>query len=148
MCDEQEIQIVLEENGGPEETGAKQIVDRRGIPWHDVNTTNEDKDRLGIPRDYVNGSYSDEQKNEWHRQREQVMLEKIKQQLQECECESVLIVCGFDHMSHIAELLEQDGATVQQIDYRKSSWYRAGIFAGESLAPATRAEGVSLFPAL
>ncbi|MFZ0212092.1 MAG: hypothetical protein WAL55_05240 [Candidatus Acidiferrales bacterium] len=126
ICDEAEIHLVLEENGGPEEMAAKQIADKRGIPWYDVNTTNEDKDRLGIPHDYVNGNYSDEQRSEWHRQREQIMVQKIKHHAQECE--SVLIVCGFYHMFPIAELLEQDGVAVQQIDYRERAWHRAGIF--------------------
>ena len=130
ICTNRKIKIVLEEDGGPEETAAEQIADRHDIPWHDINTSNEDKDRLGIPRNYVDGPYIDEEKNAWHRQREEFMVERINEYSRGLQ--NVLVVCGFEHMPHIAELLEQKRAAVEQIDYRALAlWYRAGIFAGD-----------------
>ena len=36
ICANRRIEIVLEEDGGPEETAAEQIADRHDIPWHDI----------------------------------------------------------------------------------------------------------------
>lgn len=127
ICDRTGTEVVLEENGGPEETAAEQIAKGHRIPWYDINTTNEDKDRLGIPRNYVDEPHAEDQKEEWHRLRERVMVQKIKQHARYDQ--SVLIVCGFDHMSHIAELLQQGAVAVE--DYRERTWYRPGLFAGE-----------------
>lgn len=127
ICLGQAIQIMLEENGAPEEMAGEQIADQRNIPWIDINTSNEDKDRLGIPREYVTGPYTAEQKSNWNHQRELFMLEKINKH--RGEGETLLIVCGFDHFQPLTELLEQDGTLVRQWDYRSLGWYRHGVFA-------------------
>jgi hypothetical protein len=129
ICVNDATQIVLEEDGDPEETAAKQIADRHRIPWRDINTSNNDKDRMGIPRDYVSGAYDAEQKREWHHQREQFMLERINEYGKGAQ--ALLIICGFVHVQHLAALLAQ-GGTVQPTDYRTLGWFRRDIFAGDA----------------
>jgi hypothetical protein len=129
ICVNHSIQIVLEEDGDPEETAAKQIADSHKIPWRDINTSNNDKDRMGIPRDYVSGAYDAEQKREWHRQREQFMLEKINEYGKGAQ--ALLIICGFVHVQHLVDLLDR-GGTVQPTDYKNLGWYRRDIFAGDT----------------
>lgn len=126
ICVANGIEIVLEEYGDLEETIGNQLADHFRIPWRDINTSNADKDRMGIPQDYVAGPYSDEQRANWNYQREQFMLAKI------CEYRKnttdILIICGFDHMRSLALLLAEKGAQVQETDYRRLEWYRSGVF--------------------
>jgi hypothetical protein len=129
ICVNHATQIVLEEDGDPEETAAKQIADQRKIPWRDINTSNNDKDRMGIPRDYVSGAYGAEEKREWHRQREQFMLERINEYGKGAQ--TLLVICGFVHVQPLAALLAHCG-TVRQTDYRTLGSYRRDIFTGDA----------------
>lgn len=54
---------------------------------------------MGIPRDDVSGAYDAERKREWHRQRDQFMLEKIKEYGKGAQ--ALLIICGFVHVQHL-----------------------------------------------
>jgi hypothetical protein len=125
ICEQQAITIVLEEDGALEETAGEQIAAQRNILWADLNTSNDDKVQMGIPKDYLTGPYTEDQKRDWNRQRELFMVEKINEH--RSEGESLLIICGFVHMQPLADLLGLDGA--QQWDYRSLDWYRSGVFA-------------------
>jgi hypothetical protein len=127
ICDGQAIQIVLEEDGAPEETAGEQIAAQRTIPWIDINTSNDDKNQMGVPIDYVTGPYTEDQKNNWNHQRELFMAGKINEH--RSEGESLLIICGFTHMQPLAKILEQDGTPIQLRDYRNLDWYLPGVFA-------------------
>jgi hypothetical protein len=127
ICEEQAIQIVLEEDGAPEETAGEQIAAQRDIPWADINTSNDDKIQMGIPIDYVTGPYTEAQKTNWNHQRELFMVDKINEHRNEGE--SLLIICGFAHMQQLADVLRQDDTPVQQWDYRNLDWYLPGVFA-------------------
>jgi hypothetical protein len=129
ICEEQAIQIVLEEDGGLEETASEQIAAHRNIPWTDINTSNEDKTQMDIPIDYVTGPYSEQQKINWHHQRELFMVGKINEH--RSGGESLLIICGFVHMQPLTDILGQDGTSVQQWDYRNIGWYVPGVFVGD-----------------
>ena len=126
ICEEQAIQIVLEEDGAPEETAGEQIAAQRNIPWTDINTSNNDKTQMGIPIDYVTGPYTEDQKSNWNHQRELFMVGKINEH--RSEGESLLIICGFVHVQPLGEILGQDGTSVQQWDYRNLDWYLPGVF--------------------
>ncbi len=127
ICEEQAIQIVLEENGAPEETAGEQIAAQLSISWADINTSNDDKIQMGIPTDYVTGPYTEEQKNTWNHQRELFMMGKINEHRREGE--SLLIICGFAHIQPLGEILGQDGTSIQICDYRNLDWYLTGVFA-------------------
>ena len=58
---------------------------------------------LGIPRNYANEGRSAEQVEEWHRQREGVMIKKIMEKKRDTE--SFIVICGFDHLKPLTELL-------------------------------------------
>jgi hypothetical protein len=127
ICEEQAIQIVLEEDGAPEETAGEQLATQRDIPWIDINTSDDDKHQMGIPIDYVTGPYAEDQKNNWNHQRELFMVGKINEH--RSEGESLLIICGFAHMQPLADILGQDGTLIQIWDYRNLDWYLLGVFA-------------------
>jgi hypothetical protein len=126
------IDFIGEEDGSVEETIAEHLAEACNIPHRNINTSNTDKDRMEIPRNYDEGPYTNEQKAYWHRQREQFMLEKIREH--RGDARNLLIVCGFTHLERLSGLLQQE-VTVQPIDYRKCEWYRAGVFAGGGLSP-------------
>jgi hypothetical protein len=104
---ESEAQFVAEEWGLSCTTRAASIADRHGIPWSNVNTSFHDLNELGMPHDYVNGAYSNEEKEKWNRERDKVMLEKIKAAKKEAA--NGVIICGFEHMDPLVELLEEEG---------------------------------------
>lgn len=127
LCAEHELQIVLEEDGTVEETAGHQLAVERNIPWENINTTNEDKERMDIPRDYVDGPYDEERKREWSRQRETFMAGKII--AHQKASPRGLVICGFDHSEALMDLLKMRGIPTQVWDYRKLDWYRSGVFA-------------------
>jgi hypothetical protein len=129
ICAENKIQIALEEDGDVEETTGKQVADQNAIPWRDINTSDEDKDRLGIPRNYAIGPYTSEQKSDWNRQRERFMVEKINEY--GCDTRILLVICGFDHLQPLVEILGRDGTPVRMCDYRRLPWFREGVFADD-----------------
>jgi hypothetical protein len=85
-----------EEWGLEQITIAHALADTRQIPWSNINTTVGDLDRLGIPRGYVTGNFSEAQKRQWHTQREQIMIRKLRESGRNAE--HILLVCGFEHM--------------------------------------------------
>jgi hypothetical protein len=121
------IQIFLEEDGTLEETAAQQIARKRDVSWENINTSNEDKDQMGIPRDYLSGANRDDQKREWNCQRDVFMVGKIAKH--RGKFENAIVICGFDHFEPIAALLEAQGIPVRRWDYRASGWFKPGVFA-------------------
>lgn len=126
ICARNRVDSIFEENGAPEETGAKQLAVRLGVLWSDINTSNEDKQNMGIPPDYLTGPYTAEEKAQWNRRREEFMATRIKAQRRDAK--SSLVICGFDHLEALADLLRQGGTIVRKLDYRSLSWYRPGVF--------------------
>jgi hypothetical protein len=123
---EGEIQFVGEEWGRVETTIAHELAENCGIPWANINTSTADLKRMGIPCDYVKGPFTPEQKERWHRQREQFMLRRIQEN--RGAAQNLLIVCGFEHLQPLSDLLRRGGTTVAPVDYRELDWYQPGIF--------------------
>lgn len=120
------IQLVGEEWGGGEPTIAENLARNYDVPYRDINTSRTDLEQMEIPCDYVKGPYTNQRKEQWHRHREQFMLEKIREF--RGAAQNVLIVCGFTHLEQLSGLLQQEDATVEVVDYRKLAWYRPGVF--------------------
>jgi len=120
------IQFVGEEWGLREITTAHALADTHEIPWSNINTSLDDLDRLEIPHGYAKANFTEAQKKRWHSQREQIMLRKLKEK--RGEAQNILIVCGFDHVEGLADLLGQESVVVKTVDYRKKRWFQAGVF--------------------
>ena len=93
----------------------------------DINTTLEELDEMKIPRDYIHGACSPEQKQQWTRQREAIMLKKLMES--KGKATKYLVVCGFQHVEPLAGMLSKDCNTIELVDYRQRGWYQAGVFA-------------------
>jgi hypothetical protein len=100
------IEFVGEEWGLSKKTIAHALADDHRIPWCDINTCFHDLDGLEIPRDYVLGEFSEAQKNQWHRQRELIMLRRLREGAGNAE--NILVVCGLDHMDPLTDLFRHD----------------------------------------
>lgn len=124
-----QAEFVAEEWGLADVTTAHALADRCTIPWCNINTCHQDLDRLGIPHDYVNGDYTPDQKRNWNAEREKVMLRNIKACIESKP--NGVVICGFDHMSPLVELLRGDGIEAEEVNYRKKEWYRR-TFEGDS----------------
>lgn len=124
-----QAEFVAEEWGLANITTAHALADKCAIPWSNINTCFQDLDRLGIPRDYVNGDYTHDQKHKWNAEREKVMLRNIKACIKSRP--NGVVICGFEHMGPLVELLRGDAIEAQAVDYRNEEWYRP-IFSGDS----------------
>jgi hypothetical protein len=120
---EKGIQFVGEECGLPTMTVAHAVADDNGkTRWANINTTNEELDAMKIPRGYVNGNYPSEQKEQCHRQREEVFIRKLLEH--KGDAEKLIVICGFDHFQPLIESLRKIFKAVEPVDYQraKKSW--------------------------
>jgi len=121
------IQFVGEEWGLPEVTNARAAAEANGQTlWVNINTSFDELEGMGIPNNYADGDYSAEQKARWNRQREQVMVRKLREN--RGTTERLVVICGFDHMLPLTELLRQDCRCVLPMDYRTLRWYDGNAF--------------------
>jgi hypothetical protein len=128
---EGEIRFIGEEwdhNGGT--TIAQDIASKHGVQHVNINTTRADLKQMEIPLHYTKLPYHAERKEQWHRQREQFMLRKIIES--RGGAENLLVVCGFDHMLPLSDLLREETPEVKTMDYRKCDWYRPDVFSEDS----------------
>lgn len=127
LIKENEFEFVAEEWGLANASSARKLTDANKKSWANINTSQEELDSMKIPRGYINGAYSLEQKQKWTREREAVMVKKVR----ECcgEATKYLVICGFEHMQPLADMLREDCETVERVDYRQQQWYQAGLFA-------------------
>ena len=122
LTSKDDIQFVGEEWGCPKKTIAHAIADEKGdIVWENINTSDEELDALGIPRDYANAGHCAEQVAKWHRKREGVMIKKIMEK--KGDAGSFIVICGFDHLKPLTELLSEACGGVESVDYRQHVWY-------------------------
>ncbi len=108
-------------------TITQDIADSRGLRWANINTTREDLRQMGIPLLYTKLlGVGAGQRACWHAEREQLMLRRIRQSRRGND--NLLVVCGFDHMVPLSELLRAGGVEVEVLDYRECDWYDPGAF--------------------
>jgi hypothetical protein len=126
---ENAAQLICEEwahDGGA--TIAHAIAQRHGVRWVNINTTREDLERMGIHPFYTKLPCSPQRIASWHAKREQFMLSKIYES--RMDAQTILVVCGFDHMQPLSDLLRRGTTDVKIVDYRQDNWYQPGIFCG------------------
>ena len=126
IVQERRVHFIGEEWGLPESSIAQRVADEVRIAWTNINTSLEDLDRMGIPRDYVHGEYGQDAKDRWNRQREEFMYARIA--ANRGAAENLLIVCGFRHIGPLHALLGHINDEIEMVDYRELGWYRAGVF--------------------
>jgi hypothetical protein len=120
------VQFIGEEWGLPSLTVAHALADDGNLPWVDINTTAEELETMNIPRDYVNGNYTNEQRERWHRLREEAFIQKLLEQ--KGDAQSLIVVCGFVHLQPLTQSLQKICKTVEPVDYRTMSWYDKNAF--------------------
>jgi len=89
---EHEIQFIGEEWGDVETTFAEALAEKAGITWRNINTSQADKVRLGIPLDYASGPHTLEAKARWNEMREHFMFERIWEHMCKLIRVSVLLI--------------------------------------------------------
>jgi hypothetical protein len=120
------VQFVGEEWGFAEMTNAHAVADANQVPWANINTSLAELPDMGIPDDYADGDYAAEQKDQWNRQREQVMFRKL---LENCgAAKRLIVVCGFEHMESLTQLFRRICMFTESVDYRALGWYDANAF--------------------
>jgi len=123
---DERVELVAEEWGRESESFAQALAKKDMVRYVDINTSFEDLDALQIPRDYLGSPCcTPEQKQLWLRQRETFMVEKIRST--RGTADTVLVICGFDHLETVALQLGNDEPVVR-VDYRKEDWYRKDAF--------------------
>jgi hypothetical protein len=123
------IQFIGEEWGLPQSSAARVLADQKGISWANINTSLEDLNMMGVPRDYVHGHYDPAAKARWTELREQFMFRRILES--KGNAQQLMVICGSYHLKPMAQLLANLTRTVETIDYRILDWYRAGTFSDD-----------------
>ncbi|MGH9543667.1 MAG: hypothetical protein ACRD23_00460 [Terriglobales bacterium] len=126
IINDNKIQFVGEEWGLPHTSIAHAVAEAHDqIPWFNINTSLVELREMGIPDNYVGGDYSAEQKAQWNRQREKVMIRKLRDNQRTAK--RLIVVCGFDHMLPLTESLRNECRFVQFMDYRTLPWYDGAL---------------------
>jgi hypothetical protein len=120
------IEFVGEEWGRQLESFAEILSGEHRARYAEINTTPADLERMGIPLDYTLCHYSLDQKEDWHRLREQFMFDKVKEG--RGNSKNILVICGFDHTERLAEKFRESQEEANVEDYRKRPWYRNDVF--------------------
>ena len=92
--------------------------------WHNIDMPSAERGKRGIPLDYTDptGGYTDEQKTDWNRQREQYMFGEFNRQLGPDD--SALIICGSEHIEGLTRLLAGAGHDLAPPeDVTKADWF-------------------------
>ena len=127
MIKDNEIEFVGEEWGLEERSAAHVIAESSSqVLWANINTSFAELAEMRIPNDYADGHYTAEQKAEWNRQREQVMIRKLLEH--RGTANRMVVVCGFDHMEALAESLRRICKCAKAVDYRRRDWYDENAF--------------------
>jgi hypothetical protein len=85
--------------------------------------TAEERTAHGIPVQAYDGDnqYSPQQKQAWHRLREQHMIEEIE--AAGGNTENVLIICGVIHMKPLCDHYDQEDEDTVEIDATHEPWF-------------------------
>jgi len=129
---EGEIQFVGEEWGTNGTTIAHAVANKHGIPWANINTSPADLKQMRIHPFYTKLRCPPGRKAKGHDQRERFMLHKIQES--RGQAKNLLVICGFDHMLPLSDLLREENAEVKFIDYRNRDWFRRGVFFEDNYA--------------
>ncbi len=75
-----------------------------------------------IPDDYTRQDrpYTNDQRANWHREREQYMFDQV---VQNAACNSALVFCGREHLDALATRFRQAGYEVDTYDLNREGWY-------------------------
>jgi hypothetical protein len=125
MLTDEKVELMAEEWGRTSESVAQALAKKHMVRYVDINTSFQDLDTLQIPHDYRDLSKCTV--DQWQaclRHREMFMLEKIRSP--RGTANTVLVICGFDHLEPLAKQLRDDERVIQ-IEYRNENWYLVAV---------------------
>jgi len=117
------VQFVGEETRHDQESIAQRACELERCQYANVELTPVDRQRRRIPPDYTNPRrpYTPQQRAEWNREREEYMTELTIAGAGGSE--RVLLLCGREHSTALAELFRQRGHEVETKDLIQEAWY-------------------------
>ena len=82
----------------------------------------DERKTRGIPTDYIreDRDYSREQRAAWHKERERYMFDQV---IKRAACDSVVVLCGREHLEGLSILFKEAGHEVQTYDLNREPWY-------------------------
>ena len=118
------FQLVAEEAKLDRESFTFQRIQKWGVRYHNATMSRDERERLGIV-----GYENDPQLREKAlKQFEEHMFAGIRAVREDAT--HILVICGGDHLSGLAEMFNRNGDRVTMEDVREAEWYRG--FAVES----------------
>jgi hypothetical protein len=132
LIDEAPVNLIAEEAKENEATIAQQIAQARSIRWSSVDTTLEDKTRLGIYDELMNrpkhlvfqGDMCLGERGRYLPHADAIREELWVSRIVESKADSAIFVCGLLHMQHVADKLAAQGCMVFQINVCENNWYK------------------------
>jgi hypothetical protein len=113
--------------GEEAESNAITWASRLGVRWENIDMPSAERDARGIVQDYAgNPDYSACQRARWNAQREEYMFHQVERL--RGTAQSLMVVCGSEHLTPLAELLSGAGYSVSTEDVTKSNWFEVPDF--------------------
>ena len=115
--------FIGEETNHGQRTPAVVIREKLDLAYQNIDMTAEERTAHGIPVQVYDddNQYSPQQKQAWHRLREQHMIEEIE--AAGGNTENVLIICGVIHMKPLCDHYDQEDEDVVEIDATHEPWF-------------------------
>jgi hypothetical protein len=115
--------FIGEETNHGQRTPAVVISEKLGLTYLNIDMTAAERTAKGIPTHGYDDSsqYSPQQKHDWHRLREQHMIEEIE--TAGGDTENVLIICGAIHMKPLRDHYDQEDEDVVEVDITHAPWF-------------------------
>lgn len=115
--------FIGEETRHGQRTPAVIIHEKLDLAYQNIDMTAEERIAKGIPgQGYEDDNqYSPQQKQDWHRLREQHMIEEIE--AAGGDTENALIICGLLHVTPLYEHYRQDDEDVARVDVMDTPWF-------------------------
>jgi hypothetical protein len=122
MIDERRVGFIGEEAQHGVPLIAEKVASDLDIHHANIEMPRTERASRRIPEDYTRRDrpYTDEQRANWHREREQYMFDQV---VQKAACDSVLVLCGREHTEALADRFRQSGHKIETYDLNREHWY-------------------------
>lgn len=118
LAGSRQVRFITEEA----EPGIITWASRLGAKWENIDRQPAEREGREIPQNYAgNTNCSPEQRARWNAERERYMFGQIQRLVGDAQ--SLVVICGSEHRSPLADLLSRTGHSVSCEDVTQSDWF-------------------------
>ncbi len=119
---ERAVQFIAEETKHGEPSIAHELYASEGCRYANIEMHPDERAERKIPNNYeIDPNVPQEQKTQFHQQREEYMFEKAIAEAGDAE--SIIVICGRSHTPALASRFRDAGHRVEEADIQDEPWY-------------------------